>query len=204
MLGHAVAAVGPRSVSRRGGRGRQARRSATRSSSPGPPIASATRATGSPSTTNMANIATSSPEVLIAHIAAVTERIRVGAGGIMIPEPHAAARRRDLPPRSRRCTPGRIDLGLGRAPGTDPVTSAALRRVRRSGGQSPARGAFRVRARRVPRTGTRFRSITPDCRPTCAWGRSGCSVRRSRARRSLRSSACRMRFAGHFAMRPRA
>jgi luciferase family oxidoreductase group 1 len=76
---------------------------------------------------NMANIATSSPEVLIAHVAAVTRRIRVGAGGIMIPN-HTPLRVVEIFRTLEALHPGRIDLGLGRAPGTDPVTAAALRR----------------------------------------------------------------------------
>jgi luciferase family oxidoreductase group 1 len=76
---------------------------------------------------NMANIATSSPEVLIAHVAAVTQRIRVGAGGIMIPN-HTPLRVVEIFRTLEALYPGRIDLGLGRAPGTDQVTAAALRR----------------------------------------------------------------------------
>jgi luciferase family oxidoreductase group 1 len=76
---------------------------------------------------NMASIATSAPEVLIAHVAAVTTRIRVGAGGIMIPN-HTPLRVVEIFRTLEALHPGRIDLGLGRAPGTDPVTSAALRR----------------------------------------------------------------------------
>jgi len=76
---------------------------------------------------NMASIATSAPEVLIAHIAAVTARIRVGAGGIMIPN-HTPLRVVEIFRTLEALHPGRIDLGLGRAPGTDPVTAAALRR----------------------------------------------------------------------------
>jgi luciferase family oxidoreductase group 1 len=76
---------------------------------------------------NMASIATSAPEVLIAHIAAVTGRIRVGAGGIMIPN-HTPLRVVEIFRTLEALHPGRIDLGLGRAPGTDPVTAAALRR----------------------------------------------------------------------------
>ena len=76
---------------------------------------------------NMASIATSAPEVLIAAIAATTARIRVGAGGIMIPN-HTPLRVIEIFRTLEALYPGRIDLGLGRAPGTDPVTSAALRR----------------------------------------------------------------------------
>ena len=76
---------------------------------------------------NMASIATSAPEVMIAHIAAVTERIKVGAGGIMIPN-HTPLRVVEIFRTLEALHPGRIDLGLGRAPGTDQVTAAALRR----------------------------------------------------------------------------
>ncbi|MBA2538163.1 MAG: LLM class flavin-dependent oxidoreductase [Deltaproteobacteria bacterium] len=76
---------------------------------------------------NMANIATSAPEVLIAHAAAVTTRIRLGAGGMMIPN-HAPLHVIEAFRTLEALAPGRIDLGLGRAPGTDPVASSALRR----------------------------------------------------------------------------
>lgn len=76
---------------------------------------------------NMANIATSAPEVLIAAAAAVTTRIRLGAGGIMVPN-HAPLHVVEVFRTLEALHPGRIDLGLGRAPGTDPVTAAALRR----------------------------------------------------------------------------
>lgn len=76
---------------------------------------------------NVANIATSAPEILIAHAAAVTTRIRLGAGGIMVPN-HAPLHVVEVFRTLEALHPGRIDLGLGRAPGTDPVTAAALRR----------------------------------------------------------------------------
>ena len=76
---------------------------------------------------SMASIAASAPEVLIAHVAASTERIRVGAGGIMIPN-HSPLHVVEVFRTLEALHPGRIDLGLGRAPGTDPVTSSALRR----------------------------------------------------------------------------
>jgi luciferase family oxidoreductase group 1 len=76
---------------------------------------------------NMANIATSAPEVLIAAAAAVTTRIRLGAGGIMVPN-HAPLHVVEVFRTLEALYPGRIDLGLGRAPGTDPVAAAALRR----------------------------------------------------------------------------
>jgi luciferase family oxidoreductase group 1 len=77
---------------------------------------------------NMASIATSAPEVLIAAAAAVTSRIRLGAGGIMIPN-HAPLHVVEVFRTLEALAPGRIDLGLGRAPGTDPIASAALRRT---------------------------------------------------------------------------
>ncbi|HEY4058350.1 MAG TPA: LLM class flavin-dependent oxidoreductase [Kofleriaceae bacterium] len=76
---------------------------------------------------SMASIATSAPEVLIANVVARTERIRVGAGGIMVPN-HAPLHVVETFRTLEALAPGRVDLGLGRAPGTDPVTAAALRR----------------------------------------------------------------------------
>lgn len=74
----------------------------------------------------MPSIASSSPEVLIAHVAAATGRIRVGSGGIMLPN-HAPLRIAEAFHTLEALHPGRIDLGIGRAPGTDPATSMALR-----------------------------------------------------------------------------
>lgn len=74
----------------------------------------------------MPSIASSSPEILIEHVASLTERIRVGAGGIMLPN-HAALRIAEAFHTLEALHPGRIDLGIGRAPGSDPVTSSALR-----------------------------------------------------------------------------
>lgn len=76
---------------------------------------------------NMPSIASAAPDILIAHVAARTSRIRVGAGGIMLPN-HAPLRIVEAFRTLEALHPGRIDLGLGRAPGTDAVTSSALRR----------------------------------------------------------------------------
>jgi luciferase family oxidoreductase group 1 len=76
---------------------------------------------------NMPSIASAAPDILIAHVAARTSRIRVGAGGVMLPN-HAPLRIVEAFRTLEALHPGRIDLGLGRAPGTDAVTSAALRR----------------------------------------------------------------------------
>jgi luciferase family oxidoreductase group 1 len=75
---------------------------------------------------NIPSIASSATSVLIAHVAAHTERIRLGAGGIMLPN-HAPLVIAEQFGTLATLHPGRIDLGLGRAPGTDPVTLRALR-----------------------------------------------------------------------------
>src|SRR6266702_5743978 len=76
---------------------------------------------------NLPSIASSAPEIMIGQIAAATERIRVGSGGIMLPN-HAPLMVAERFKVLEALFPGRIDLGLGRAPGTDPATSYALRR----------------------------------------------------------------------------
>ncbi|MEI9901507.1 MAG: LLM class flavin-dependent oxidoreductase [Hyphomicrobium sp.] len=76
---------------------------------------------------NMPGIASAATSVVIAHIAAGTRRIRVGAGGIMLPN-HAPLVIAEHFGTLARLFPGRIDLGLGRAPGTDQITVQALRR----------------------------------------------------------------------------
>jgi luciferase family oxidoreductase group 1 len=78
---------------------------------------------------NMPGLACSSTAVLIGHIASGTQRIRVGAGGIMLPN-HAPLVVAEAFGTLEALFPGRIDLGLGRAPGTDQVTMRALRRNR--------------------------------------------------------------------------
>ena len=75
---------------------------------------------------NFEGLASSSPEILIAHVAGATERIRVGAAGIMLPN-HAPLKVAEWFKTLEMLHPGRIDLGLGRAPGTDQVTAYALR-----------------------------------------------------------------------------
>ena len=77
---------------------------------------------------NMPGIASAATAVLIAHIAAGTTTIRVGAGGIMLPN-HAPLQVVEQFGTLESLFPGRIDLGLGRAPGTDPSAARALRRT---------------------------------------------------------------------------
>lgn len=76
---------------------------------------------------NMRSIASSATAVLIAHVAARTERIRVGSGGVMLPN-HAPLVVAEAFGTLAELHGDRIDLGLGRAPGTDQVTMRALRR----------------------------------------------------------------------------
>ena len=78
---------------------------------------------------NMPGIASSATSVLIGHIAGKTEHIRVGSGGIMLPN-HAPLVVAEAFGTLAELYPGRIDLGLGRAPGTDGATMRALRRDR--------------------------------------------------------------------------
>jgi luciferase family oxidoreductase group 1 len=76
---------------------------------------------------NMPGIATTTPEILIAHVGTKTSRIRLGAGGVMLPN-HAPLKVAESYRLLEALHPGRIDLGIGRAPGTDPMTALALRR----------------------------------------------------------------------------
>lgn len=80
---------------------------------------------------NMPTVASTSPPVLIAAMGAQTERMRLGSGGVMLPN-HAPFVVAEQFAMLEALYPGRIDLGLGRAPGTDPMTAHALRR---DGGQ---------------------------------------------------------------------
>lgn len=77
---------------------------------------------------NMPTIASTNPPVLMAHLAAMTSSIRVGSGGVMLPN-HPSLVVAEQFALLESLHPGRIDLGIGRAPGTDPATAAALRRA---------------------------------------------------------------------------
>ena len=76
---------------------------------------------------NMQGISSAATSVLIGHIAGQTESIRVGSGGVMLPN-HPPLVIAEQFGTLEHLYPGRIDLGLGRAPGTDPMTGRALRR----------------------------------------------------------------------------
>lgn len=75
-------------------------------------------------------LASAAPEILIAEIAAATSRIRVGSGGVMLPH-YSPLKVAEVFSMLAALHPGRIDLGIGRAPGTDPHTMFALQRDRR-------------------------------------------------------------------------
>jgi luciferase family oxidoreductase group 1 len=75
---------------------------------------------------NMPAVAATNPPVLVGLVASATDRIRVGSGGVMLPN-HAPLVVAEQFALLEAAHPGRIDLGIGRAPGTDPVTSFALR-----------------------------------------------------------------------------
>ena len=76
---------------------------------------------------NLPAIASSAPDIMIGQIAAITSHMRIGSGGVMLPN-HAPLMVAERFKVLEALFPGRIDLGLGRAPGSDPATSYALRR----------------------------------------------------------------------------
>jgi luciferase family oxidoreductase group 1 len=86
---------------------------------------------------NMSSIASAAPAVLIAHVAANTESIRLGAGGVMLPN-HSPLAIAEQFGTLAELHPGRIDLGLGRAPGGDQQTFSALRRTMASADRFPS------------------------------------------------------------------
>ncbi|MFN3579911.1 MAG: LLM class flavin-dependent oxidoreductase [Pseudomonas sp.] len=85
---------------------------------------------------NMTGIASAATSVVMGYLAAGTERIRIGSGGIMLPN-HAPLQVAEQFGTLESLYPGRIDLGLGRAPGTDPATAQALRHGRGDGSDFP-------------------------------------------------------------------
>ncbi|AJT40382.1 LLM class flavin-dependent oxidoreductase [Psychromicrobium lacuslunae] len=87
---------------------------------------------------NMPAVASTNPPVLMAHLAAATERIKLGSGGVMLPN-HAPLVVAEQFALLEALHPGRIDLGIGRAPGTDGLTAQALRRH-----YSPSGGAMSI------------------------------------------------------------
>src|ERR1700709_468758 len=85
---------------------------------------------------NMPTIASSATSVVIGHVAAQTSTIRLGAGGVMLPN-HAPLTIAEKSGTLETLYPGRIDLGLGRAPGSDQTTMRAMRRDQTSSDTFP-------------------------------------------------------------------
>src|ERR1700756_3219388 len=85
---------------------------------------------------NMPGIASAATSVLIGHVAGATKSIRVGSGGLMLPN-HAPLVIAEQFGTLEALYPGRIDLGLGRAPGSDPFTAQALGRPPGAGDRFP-------------------------------------------------------------------
>lgn len=106
----------------------------------------------------MPGIASAATSVIIAHIAGGTSTIRVGAGGIMLPN-HAPLVIAEQFGTLESLFPGRIDLALGRAPGTDRVTTAALRRSDKSADTFPHDVLELQSYFRAPQTGQTVRAV---------------------------------------------
>ena len=145
---------------------------------------------------NLASIASSAPEIMIGQIAAATTRIRVGSGGVMLPN-HAPLMVAERFKVLEALFLGRIDLGLGRAR-TDPVTSYALRR-RQDAGDDDFLERFQellLLERRGFPDNHPFHAVHA-MRRTSRCRRSGCSVRAATAR-ARRHGGLGFSFAHHF------
>lgn len=110
---------------------------------------------------SMPAVASSAPAVVIAHLANATTTLRVGAGGVMLPN-HAPLVVAEQFATLEALHPGRIDLGLGRAPGTDHVTARALRRATDLGADTFPDDVVELIGYLLPREGTaQHPSATP-------------------------------------------
>ena len=141
---------------------------------------------------NMPGIASAATAVLIGHVAGGTATIRVGAGGIMLPN-HAPLQVAEQFGTLASLYPGRIDLGLGRAPGTDQAAARALAALLPGGRGVPGR---RPRAAAVLRAGTARPARARRAR--CGRRGGGLAARLQPVRRSSRGAAgiaVRVRFA---------
>ena len=107
---------------------------------------------------NMPGIASAATSVVIGHVAAGTRAIRVGAGGIMLPN-HAPLVIAEQFGTLESLFPGRIDLGLGRAPGTDPATAHALRRTLASDPEAFPEDVIELMGYFAPPEGTRIQAV---------------------------------------------
>ncbi|WP_243697383.1 LLM class flavin-dependent oxidoreductase [Flaviaesturariibacter aridisoli] len=117
---------------------------------------------------NMESVASAATSVLIGHVAGQTNSIRVGAGGVMLPN-HAPLVIAEQFGTLEALYPGRIDLGLGRAPGTDPLTSAALRRSLQGGDDFPNDVVELLRFLDVPEPSARVRAIPGEGTQVPVW-----------------------------------
>lgn len=129
---------------------------------------------------NMQGIASSATAVIIGHIAGATKTIRVGSGGIMLPN-HAPLVIAEQFGTLESLYPGRIDLGLGRAPGSDRLTAAALRRERKSGGEDFPNQLAELMAYFKPDTTAKVRAVPGEGLHIPIWllGSSGFSAKLS-------------------------
>ena len=143
---------------------------------------------------NMPGIASSATSVLIGHLAGATNQIRVGAGGIMLPN-HAPLVIAEQFGTLESLYPGRIDLGLGRAPGSDQATAFALRRTLGSGGEDFPEQLNELRDYFEPNQTARVRAVPGEGLDIPIWllGSSGFSAQLA-AQEGLPFS-----FASHFA-----
>jgi luciferase family oxidoreductase group 1 len=107
---------------------------------------------------NMPGIASAATSVVIGHVAAGTRTIRVGAGGIMLPN-HAPLMIAEQFGTLESLFPGRIDLGLGRAPGTDPATAYALRRTLASDPEAFPQDVLELMGYFAPQEGASVRAV---------------------------------------------
>ncbi len=143
---------------------------------------------------NMPGIGSSATSVLIGHIAGATQKIRVGSGGIMLPN-HAPLVIAEQFGTLESIYPGRIDLGLGRAPGSDQATAYALRRTLHSSGEDFPEQLDELRAYFEPDGTARVRAFPGEGLEIPIWllGSSGFSAQLA-AQEGLPFS-----FASHFA-----
>jgi len=116
----------------------------------------------------MPGIASAATSVVMAHIAAGTSSIRVGAGGIMLPN-HSPLVIAEQFGTLAALHPGRIDLGLGRAPGTDPHTARALRRALTSDVDAFPRDVLELMHYFSPDEGARVRAIPGEGQDVPVW-----------------------------------
>ncbi len=137
---------------------------------------------------NMDGIASSATALLIGHIAGGTSRIRVGSGGVMLPN-HAPLVVAENFGTLETLYPGRIDLGLGRAPGADQATMRALRRDRLGNGDDFPEQVAELEMLLGPRRSQQSLLAVPGEGTRC---RSGYSVRACSAPTWRRRKACPM------------